>query len=130
MTQVPFVTFCSDGHLDDFPFREWVHRSQSTKCRGHLFLISKGNGLDNQIVRCGSDDPNSAYSGCGRSRSLANTMGMKDRDAGTTQLSEGLLRGDDVFTCSGKMPWLGEYSAEGGCQNNVRAGLRLSLIHI
>ena len=124
MTQVPFVTFCSDGHLDDFPFREWVHRSQSTKCRGHLFLISKGNGLDNQIVRCGSDDPNSAYSGCGRSRSLANTMGMKDRDAGTTQLSEGLLRGDDVFTCSGKMPWLGEYSAEGGCQNNVRAGLR------
>ncbi|WP_408921277.1 DrmB family protein [Corynebacterium tuberculostearicum] len=124
MAQVPFVTFCSDGHLDDFPFREWVHRARNPQCNGHLFLISKGNGLDNQIVRCGSEDPNAEYSGCGRSRSLANTMGMKDRAAGTTQLSDGLVDGDSLFTCSGRMPWLGDYIAEEGCHNNIRAALR------
>lgn len=38
MTQVPFVAICANGHLDDFPFDLWVHRSKRPSCNGVLRL--------------------------------------------------------------------------------------------
>src|SRR5690625_3498329 len=41
MAQVPFMTICAAGHLDDFPFSEWVHRSLKPACKGPLRLKSQ-----------------------------------------------------------------------------------------
>ena len=53
MFQVPFVAMCERGHIQDFPWREWVHRSDSTSCRGDLRLIATGGAsLSAQRVEC------------------------------------------------------------------------------
>lgn len=48
-----FITVCEDGHMDDFPWRWWVHKGE-TKCRGHLRIFSKGNSstLSDMWVEC------------------------------------------------------------------------------
>jgi len=53
MSQVPFIAICEKGHLDDFPFDEWVHRSLQPRCPGPLRLLSQGGGtLAGQLVKC------------------------------------------------------------------------------
>lgn len=49
-----FVVSCQDNHLDDFPWRWWVHGKQETDCRGKLRLRSTGNSssLDSLYVEC------------------------------------------------------------------------------
>lgn len=37
-----FITVCEDGHMDDFPWRWWVHHGE-TSCKGDLYLKSMGN---------------------------------------------------------------------------------------
>ena len=32
MVQVPLVAICDHGHIQDFPWREWAHRSASPDC--------------------------------------------------------------------------------------------------
>ena len=34
LVQVPFVMFCQSGHIEDFPWNEWVHRSHKPQCDG------------------------------------------------------------------------------------------------
>lgn len=71
MSQVPFVAICKKGHIDDFPFRDWVHRSKNAGCNGVLRLFSTGGGgLEGQVVRCGYDARNKRdeRKGCGASR--------------------------------------------------------------
>ncbi len=60
MAQVPFVMACPKGHLADFPFSEWVHKSLRPTCNKTLRLRSYGGGLEGQVVECE----------CGRRRSL------------------------------------------------------------
>lgn len=123
MSQVPFVTFCDKGHLMDFPFDEWVHRGGKCKYQSkhQLFLISKGNGLDNQIVRCGEEKNGKSLNGCGAKRSL---QGVTTRKAnGDTHLSDS-LNPEEYFGCKGDMPWLGLFDQNGSCGLPVRATLR------
>ena len=83
MSQVPFVAICEAGHIDDFPFREWVHHNAKPKCTGTLRLFSTGaGGLEGQVVRCGFDAKNKRdeRQGCGASRTL---MGITMRDGAT-----------------------------------------------
>lgn len=49
-----FVVSCQENHLDDFPWRWWVHNRQETDCRGKLYLKSSGNtsSLDSLYVQC------------------------------------------------------------------------------
>ncbi|GAA4616586.1 DUF1998 domain-containing protein [Actinoallomurus liliacearum] len=114
MAQVPFVTVCERGHLDDFPWREWVHRSVQPDCAGVLRLRSRGGGsLAGQEVSCDS---------CGRRRTLENVMNTIRSDGGeTTVLSSTLERGSD-FSCSGSRPWLGKNPEP--CGQPIRASLR------
>jgi hypothetical protein len=53
---------CVDGHLDDFPWRWWVHHGD-TKCKKDLKLVSTGNtsSLAEIIVKCE----------CGASRTMS-----------------------------------------------------------
>lgn len=130
MSQVPFVAICRKGHIDDFPFKEWVHRSKKVCCNGVLRLFSTGGGgLEGQVVRCGYDAKNNRdeSSGCGASRSLQGitTGGMKtELGEETTFLTQRLVGQSDPYLCTGARPWLHEEN--GPCDQPVQGALRAS----
>lgn len=56
---VRFVAACKNGHLDEFPWYEWVHRNENErKACGHddarLYLVgnSKSLSLESKVVQC------------------------------------------------------------------------------
>ena len=128
MSQVPFVAICENGHIDDFPFREWVHRAADTRCTGTLRLFSTGGGgLEGQVVRCGYDAKNKRdeRQGCGASRPMQGiTMTGRKDDNGepSTVLTQDLAGRTNPYTCTGARPWLAEES--GPCDRPVRGALR------
>ena len=127
MSQVPFVAICEAGHIDDFPFREWVHHTENPQCTEILRLFSTGaGGLEGQVVRCGYDAKNKRdeTQGCGASRTLMGiTMARRRDSAGneSTVLTQDLSK-DAPYLCTGARPWLHELS--GPCDQPVRGALR------
>jgi hypothetical protein len=117
MSQVPFVTICPRGHLDDFPFDKWVHRSLAPSCPGPLRLISRGGGvLAGQFVLCENTS-------CKMERSLGGILDAS-RPAGgdeITTLTERLAPGER-YECQGAQPWLDD--AGRGCGESIRGALR------
>ena len=115
MSQVPFIVICERGHLDDFPFGKWVHRSLTPACGGPLRLLSQGGGtLAGQLVKC---------DGCGQHRNLegitqtAGKRGPDERTVLSTQLAHG-----EEYNCGGSRPWVAD---EGnGCGLDLRGALR------
>lgn len=92
MALVPsrFIVACPRGHLEDFPYRRWVHKGGGGV--GHHLTIKAGGAtasLRDIIITCET---------CGISRSME---GAFSRDA---------LRG--VVKCVGKRPWLGKSDNE------------------
>lgn len=81
-----FIVACRNGHIDDFPYFEWVHRNCGyfKEDKHDLTLEYKGNtgGLDSILIKCT----------CGAAESMAGSM---DKDA----LS--------FMNCTCCMPWLG-----------------------
>jgi hypothetical protein len=57
-----FVIACRDGHLDDFPWRWWVHKGPTT-CKGKMKIYSTGetSTLAEMVVECA----------CGKKRSMS-----------------------------------------------------------
>jgi len=84
-----FLTACTDGHLDDFPWRRYVHGGD-TSCTRDLHLVDSGKtgSLRDIRVRCA----------CSQSRSMG--------DAFSPQASHVL------GTCRGRRPWLGKDEQE------------------
>lgn len=121
MSQVPFVAICSYGHLDDFPFPEWVHKSHTPGCNGTLRLESRGGGgLDGQVVVC---DPDGNPKGCGKERSLEGIMTSRwDNQVEHTFLTDQLAAKDQPYYCKGARPWLAE--TEGSCGEPIRGAMR------
>lgn len=116
MAQVPFVAICPDGHLDDFPFDLWVHRSKRPACRGVLRLTSRGGGgLEGQVVTCDS---------CRMERSLRGITDSRRDSSGEerTNLTDHLVGPEDPYICTGARPWLAELV--GSCSNPMRGALR------
>jgi len=114
MYQVPYVIMCEEGHLNDFPWREWVHRTTTPTCDGDLFLRAATSGnLQNSIVACAK---------CPKFRSMANAMSKTlDRSNLTMLLSDDGTQ----FLCNGLKPWLGERPGESQvCGKEVRAAFR------
>ena len=127
MRQVQFAAACEAGHLQDFPWREWVHRDRTPKCSGQLFYSAGGSGsLDDIIISCDCKDK--------PKRNLSGVMGggISDGDIPYTNLSRRLLsrkdgtgkgsHTDDLFLCVGGRVWLGETS-EKGCPYPMKAVL-------
>lgn len=115
MSQVPFVAVCSAGHLDDFPFEKWVHRTHEPTCAGTLRLKSIGGGsLEGQRIVC---------DGCGSERSLRGITEARyvNGDERTT-LSDQLSSPENPYLCTGARPWLAELS--GPCEQPIRGALR------
>jgi hypothetical protein len=122
LEQVPVVAVCQNGHLQDFPWREWVHQGGNTACNGDLVLSKSGSlGLGAQYVSC---------KGCKvPSRSLAGVLGSLET---TTALEAKLDRGrkptesEKQTHCRGKRPWVGGFGISGDCDRPLQATLRTS----
>lgn len=98
LTPSRFVIACENGHLDDFPYFEWVHkkttRNEESEDRHHLSLHSTGRtaSLQSVVVKCS----------CGKSASLEGAFGRQALAA------LGIL-------CRGRRPWLGRDAGQSGC---------------
>ncbi len=117
VAQVPFVAICDYGHLQDFPWQQWVHRSLEPTCMKPMRLRSTGGAsLSAQTVECD----------CGKSRTLAGITEAEPLGSPRypmTTLSVELTEGGEQYLCHGIMPWHGE---DGGreCGRPVRGSLR------
>lgn len=121
MSQVPFVTVCAYGHLDDFPFREWLRKSHHPGRNGTLRLESRGGGgLEGQVVVC---DPDGSRNGCGKERSLEGIMNSHwDNQVEHTYLTDQLVTKEQPYSCKGARLWLAQ--TEGSCGEPIRGALR------
>lgn len=114
LVQVRFAAMCDRGHLQDFPWREWVHRSTTPACQQDLKMSAAGASLAAIRVSCG----------CGQERTLAGIMdGERDKVTGqeTTKLTRELAPGQ-LYTCRGMRPWLGAVPGE-QCAAHLRGTL-------
>ncbi len=112
VVQTNFVIACENGHIDEFPWRMWVHKGERLECKdSRLEMYTAGSGdLKGQKVVCTK---------CNSSRNLANTNSAEE---GSTYLSKNLYGGKDhLFTCTGRKPWLEESDS---CDLQVRMVLR------
>lgn len=80
----PFIVACPSGHIDDFPWREYVHRGP-TPCRKRmkLFSIAKTGSVADILVKCE----------CEKTRSASDAFGER--------------RSEALGQCSRHRPWLG-----------------------
>lgn len=93
LVQVPLIVACEEGHLDDFPWNEWVHAELNPTCKGPLKLRSTGGAtLSSMKIEC---------TDCGKDRPLKGLT-----TTGTSVLSERLSK-EGNYKCTGRKPWFG-----------------------
>lgn len=112
LAQVPFVAMCEDGHLQDFPWREWVHRSAQPSCDRPMTLRSTGGAtLANEIVECE----------CGVAARTHGSV-VEAYPGGSTYLTNALEPGNP-YLCRGVSPQHGSTDPS-SCQRAIRGSLR------
>jgi len=107
------VTVCAHGHIDDFPWVEWVHLQKKGDCicaHPHLKISLKGSnrGFAGFEITCA----------CGAHANLQSALGVdsfRQRDE---------LLGKQVFGCKGRHPWRGMHAVNEVCALYPRALLR------
>ncbi|MEP7013295.1 MAG: DUF1998 domain-containing protein [Acidobacteriota bacterium] len=116
MVQVRFIALCDQGHLQDFPWREWVHASIHPGCDRPMRLVAMGGAsLAATRVECE----------CGLKRNLEH---ITDADspggdkAPSSFLTRNLAQGTE-YPCEGRFPWLGDEKGR-GCVRPLRGALR------
>jgi len=138
LRQISFAAVCDHGHLQDFPWMEWVHRDENPSCKdqdSRLYYKAGGSGsLSDISIECKK---------CGKKRNLNGIMSgdMPERDSidekkqrGSSTLSSVLLAGDFAaagsevcpeFLCQSGRVWLGEPAGPPGgkCRRPLRAVL-------
>lgn len=87
-----FIVCCDYGHIDDFPYMEWVHDGE--KPSGHHALEVRTAGVSVSLADF------EIVCSCGRRRSM--------EDAFSPKAFQGW------FWCSGRRPWIGD--SESGCR--------------
>ena len=96
---VRFVAACPRGHLEEFPWVSFAHRSQETRCPSPILSLREGaTGDFSEIVvvcECGAREP----------------------------LSKAQVTESNPH-CAGKRPWLGDDATEGDCDQNLRLLVR------
>lgn len=112
LAQVPFVAMCEDGHLQDFPWREWVHHSVQPACDSSMTLRSTGGAtLANQVVECE----------CGAGRRTMSQV-VEAYPDGSTYLTSALEPGTP-YLCRGVSPQHGG-KEQSRCDREIRGSLR------
>ena len=113
LLQVPVVAICHAGHMQDFPWAEWVHKSVAPSCGGLLKLEARsGSSLTGMTIKCKDKD-------CKRERNLANILkeGFITRSLAT----------GSSYPCQGGRPWLGiRGEGAGACDRDLKGSLRTS----
>ncbi|SES88506.1 protein of unknown function [Salinibacillus kushneri] len=122
MIQVPFVTVCNQGHISDFPWREWVHKDEDTRCEGLMRLTSTGGAtLDSLKVKCS----------CNKERSLRGIMTRRNdsnhEEEGISELSKRLNENGNLYQCKGHKPWYGSLKDNEKCTSYPVAVLKNSI---
>ncbi len=114
IVQVPFVAMCDAGHIQDFPWVEWVYQSAiPPQNSAPMRLLSTGGmTLAGQKVKIDG----------GPERSLAGITNASP-DGTDTELSRTLDNSKTPFLCPGLRPWLGTDHGE-GCGRPLRGTLR------
>ena len=81
----PFVVACPSGHIDDFPWRTYVHRDADNKCKKRMRLVYSGTtgSVSDIWIYCACDAKRSVSDAFGENRSLS------------------------LGECNRKRPWLG-----------------------
>ena len=111
LVQMSFVAICERGHVQDFPYREWVHRRHRPACDQNLYYVRTGSRtMAGQKIKCA----------CGAARSLLNIDKANYSD---THLSFYLSPKDGIFFCRGHRPWVGEV-VDGECTAYLRGNPR------
>jgi Domain of unknown function (DUF1998) len=97
-----FVLACKDGHLDDFPYLEYVHQGEpcSQGVDGKLSFFDPGSNLGSAIT---------IYCTCKAKRSLRDALSHHHRAESVS-----------LPLCRGRHPHLGSFDKD-GCGNGVRA---------
>lgn len=104
LTPSRFVVACRNGHLDEFPYWQWVHAARTDQigdpggCRLSYRTTGRSASLRSIIIACS----------CGARASMEGAFG------------KGALRSIG-YTCHGGRPWLGgRDTAEQGCSAESR----------
>lgn len=124
LVQVRFVALCDQGHIQDFPWREWAHGSANPNCEKPMRLVARGEAsLAGTRVECE----------CEKGRSLEGITGgdtggtsAEDEEAGTesSYLTKNLaLDTKAPYLCPGRRPWLGDDEPT-QCDRPLRGSLR------
>lgn len=97
-----FVAACENGHLEDFPYRWWVHRGKPCSYKGPLSIrfSARNRGIEGIRIECPGCKANRTMAGC---------------------TSPGALAG---HACRGKRPWINprDKGVDGaGCECEMRA---------
>ena len=131
---VRFVAVCSQGHIQDVPFDEWVHNGESTN---HKLRFESGFGsgdLSSIGIRCLETNCNAGY------KSLAGLMNIRTNEEDINHVYDsalarlGLEDRNQTFSitnpntntngqfCKGHRPWLGSVGVEepDHCMNHLR----------
>ena len=114
IVQVPFVAMCDAGHIQDFPWVEWVYESASPPQNPPpMRLVSTGGmTLAGQKVKVDG----------GPERTLSGITNASP-DGNDTDLSRLLDSSRAPYLCPGHRPWLGSEEGE-GCGRPLRGTLR------
>jgi len=115
LNQARFLSICQKGHIQDFPWREWVHKSGDQKCNGNLYYNSgQGAGMDSISISCGNKDDKN---GCGSRENLSSAVLKASKnehgEINSSSLKD-LIKNID-YRCKGMKPWLGDSE---GCECN------------
>ncbi len=94
-----FLVACERGHLDDFPWVEFVH-SGPTACHGMLRLIEHGPSGEARDLEVKCDN-------CGKRRRLSEAFGKENREK-------------NMPDCRGRRPHLRDFDPD-GCTEKMRA---------
>jgi len=114
MVQVSFLAMCEEGHIQDFPFREWVHKSVNPTCQKKLSASLFGATLEGQSIKCE----------CGAQRNLSGIFGGAYKPGTETYLSNLSEKLDPTtqYLCRGCSPWLDDFVGS-GCSSQLFGGL-------
>lgn len=89
---VRFVCACDNGHIQDFPFLEWVHRDRPAAegCQLRLRAGRSSAGLTGITIECS----------CGQRKTLGDVFRFDEKSGGPLASME--------HNCGGLRPWLGD----------------------
>jgi hypothetical protein len=102
---VRIIAACERGHIEDFPFLEWVHRDKPVNPDCSLrFLAGRSSSLLTGIkISCS----------CGEEKTLAGIFDFDQQTGGALQRIG--------YDCRAGQPWLGRTGAQGlPCGNHLR----------